>query len=143
MMSGKKQVLEVWLQRVWVEQDVNAIEEMFVATGRARGLGAQTLFGPEDFKIFHHSLSSLLINFKFSIDHFIEQGDWISALVTMDADSSKDNQSINITGNIFGIIKDGQIQEAYNHFDFMGLFSQLGLLPSNCFEQGLSGCRVV
>ncbi len=36
-------------------------------------------------------------------------------------------------------IEEGMLREAYNHFDFIGLWEQLGYLPQNSFEQGLSG----
>ncbi len=142
-MSEKKAVLETFMQRVWTEQDVDAIDELFVASGRARGLGANTLAGPEEFKVFHQAMSVLLKDFKNTIDHFIEQGDWVSALVTVNAKSQKTGQPVSFTGNLYGTVINGQIHEAYNHFDFMGLYAQLGLLPKDCFEQGLSGCQVV
>ncbi len=36
-------------------------------------------------------------------------------------------------------IEEGMLREAYNHFDFIGLWEQLGYLPQNSFEQGLGG----
>lgn len=36
-------------------------------------------------------------------------------------------------------IVDGRIVEAYNHFDFLGLFEQLGLLPAGAFGRCLCG----
>jgi hypothetical protein len=39
-------------------------------------------------------------------------------------------------------IVDGKLTEAYNHWDFLGMFSQLGLLPQQTFEMALSGAKV-
>ncbi len=142
-MTIRKKVLEDFLQRVWTEQDLAAIDELFVPTGRARGLGANTLVGPEGFKVFHQALSTLLKDIHNVIDHYIEEGDWVSALLTVNAKSQASGQPVSFTGSLYGVINNGQIQQAYNHFDFMGLYAQLGLLPSDCFEQGLSGCQVV
>ena len=141
-MSERKKVLEGFLQRVWTEQDAAAIDELFVPSGRARGLGAHTLVGPEDFKVFHQSFSALIKDIDNTIDHFIEQGNWISALITVKGNSKERNQPVSFTGSVYCEINNGQIQQAYNHLDFMGLYAQLGLLPSDCFEQGLSGCKV-
>ena len=142
-MSEKLALMETWMQRVWSDQEVAAIDELFVDTGRARGLAKQTLVGPKDFKVFHHAMINLLEDFKISIDHHIEQGDWISALITIEARSKTNQQPVSFTGHVHVEISQGQIQQAYNHIDFLGLFCQLGLLPNDCFEQGLSGCQVV
>ena len=44
-----------------------------------------------------------------------------------------------ITGTIHARIADGKILEAYNHFDFLGLFAQLGQLPPDVLGRCLSG----
>lgn len=39
-------------------------------------------------------------------------------------------------------ISDGKLVEGYNHFDFIGLWAQLDLLPNDTFEQGLKGNKI-
>ena len=40
-------------------------------------------------------------------------------------------------------ISDGKLLEAYNHWDFIGIFSQLELLPTNTFEKALAGETII
>jgi len=40
---------------------------------------------------------------------------------------------------VFCRFKDGQIVEAYNSFDFVGFFEQLGLLPESTIAICMSG----
>ena len=47
-----------------------------------------------------------------------------------------------MTGSVLVRMKGGQLAEAYNHWDFMGLYQQLGLLPDDAFERCLSGDQV-
>lgn len=141
-MSEKLALLEQWMQRVWTEQDAGAIDELLAEIGEMQGLGNQELVGPEAFKEFHQALCGLLGDFVITIDHSLEQGDWISALLTVNAKSLAKGLAVQFTGSVWGEIKNGQVQQAYNHIDFMGLFAQLGLLPFDCFEQGLSGSRI-
>ncbi len=142
-MQDRKAVLESWMKRVWTAQDVDAIDELFVPAGSAKGLDKQVLVGPKQFKKFHTAFSQLLMDFTINIDHFIEQGEWVSALVTLNAMVRKNSQLVTITGNVYGIINNGKIELAFNHWDFLGLFTQMGLLPKDCFEQGLAGNRVI
>lgn len=142
MKEGQK-VLQNWFQRVWTEEDQNAIDEIFPSPGKARGLGAQTLIGPEDFKQFQSALCRLLSDIHISIDKCVEEGEWTCALCTFRAISKSDGSQITVTGTVYGRIKDGKIKEAYNHFDFLGLWSQLGYLPPDSFEKGLQGEKIV
>ncbi|MCH7816990.1 MAG: ester cyclase [Proteobacteria bacterium] len=141
-MNNGREVLETWFRRVWKEQDQTAIEDMFPSMGEATGLGKHALIGPEDFKQFQAALIDLIPNIEITIDKSIEEGPWISAMCTLSG-NSKAGHAVSITGNATGRIENGKILEAYNHWDFMSLWGQLGLLPGDCFERGLRGEKVV
>ena len=141
-MKESQEVLKTWFHRVWTEEDQSAIDDIFPATGEARGLGAQSLVGPEDFKQFQSALCALVSDIHISIDKCIEEDGWTCALCTFSAVSRSDGSQITITGTVFGRIAGGKILEAYNHFDFLGLWCQLGYLPPNSFEKGLQGEKI-
>jgi len=141
-MSTSREVIETWFRRVWTEEDSTAIEELFVPDGEARGLGANALIGPQGFKQFHSALRGLLSDFVITIDKSIEVGDWIAAVCTLQAKSRKSGAAVQITGAVMIRIVDGKLTEAYNHWDFLGMFSQLGLLPTETFEKALGGEKI-
>ena len=140
-MSYGHDFLSTWFYRVWKELDISAIDEMF-AGGEVRGLGSQTLLTPDDFKQFHGAMCALLTDIEIVIDKSVEQDNWTSALCTVNAKSKTNGKAISITGNVWVRIENNQIQEAYNHFDFVGLWAQLDLLPEDSFEKGLQGIRI-
>jgi hypothetical protein len=140
---SKRDVMETWFQRVWAEEDKTAIDELFIPDGHARGLGQNVLIGPEGFKQFHSALCGLLSDIVITIDKSVESGDWISAVCTLKAKDQKTKAPVVMTGSVMVKIVDGKLTEAYNHWDFMGLYSQLGLLPGETFEKGLSGKKIV
>jgi len=138
-MKTHRDVMETWFERVWTQQDASAIDEMFVPDGQARGLGPNVLIGPEGFKQFHSALCSLLSGFVITIDKSVESGEWISAVCTLRASDRNSGAAVLMTGSVMIRIVDEKLTEAYNHWDFIGLFTQLGLLPSGTFEKALSG----
>src|SRR5690242_15720413 len=142
-MSTSREVMETWFYRVWTCQDTAAIDELFIPDGEARGLGANVLIGPEEFKQFHSALCELLSDFVITIDKSMELDDWISAICTLRARAKESGAEIEITGSLTVRIVEGKITEAYNFWDFLGLFGQLGLLPQDSFEQALSGNRII
>jgi hypothetical protein len=133
-----RQTLEVWMRRVWVERDETAIDAMMQADTGAHGLGTQTLIGPDGFKLFHRALCALLRDTSLIIDHHIEADGWLAALCTFSG-TADDGRRVVITGSIHARIVEGKILEAYNHFDFLGLFAQLDLVPPDTFQHCLAG----
>jgi SnoaL-like polyketide cyclase len=111
---------------------------MLVAETSAHGLGLQPLVGAEGFKRFHRAICALLRDTDLVLDHHIEAGGWLAALCTFTG-TSANGQRVAMNGAIHARIADGRIQEAYNHFDFIGLFMQLGLLPGDTFERCIAG----
>ena len=142
-MSACKEVLQTWFRRVWTDQDSAAIDELFIPDGEARGLGANVLIGPQGFKQFHSALRGLLTDFAITIDKSLEVEDWIAAICTLRARSRQTGTPVEITGSVMIRIADGKLIEAYNHWDFIGMFGQLVLLPTDTFEKALGGERIV
>lgn len=130
--------LETWARRVWAERDERAIDEMALGDTRAHGLGMQTMVGAEAFKAFHRAVCAQLVDTRLVIDHHIEADGWLAALCTFTG-TTRDGRCVAINGAIHARIADGHILEAYNHFDFVGLFVQLGLLPGDTFVRCLAG----
>lgn len=141
-MQAEQKFLQNWFQRVWLEQDSKAIDEMY-GGGDIHGLGEQPMNNVQQFKQFHQSICALLTDIHFHIDKLLVQDDWCSCLCTVNALSCVDGKAIVVTGNLTLRIEDNRIQQAYNHFDFMSLWMQLGFLPEDCFEQGLMGKAVI
>jgi len=138
-MSEKLDVVETWFRRVWAEEDESAIDEMLVPETKARGLDAEPRDGPEGFKQFHRNFLNKLSNFDIQIMQFMEDGDWVSILITLNAKTRDTGQDVSITGSIFVKIVDGKLVEGYNHLDFIGLLEQLDYLPQNTLMDGLTG----
>ncbi len=143
--DGRKgsEVLRVWFQRVWTDGDASAIAEMFPDHGEAAGLGAQAVVGPEAFRQFHAAFIQLVTDIEITVDQGLDSPPWTSVLCTLRGKSIREGQPVSMTGTAFARVEDGKIMAAYNHWDFMGLWGQLGFLPTDCFEQGLAGRRVV
>lgn len=138
-MGESIEVMEEWFRRVWSNEEVGAIDEMLVPGTIADGLGSQPRIGPEQFKQFRRCFLDLMSDVDIVIDKRMEDGDWYSLLVTFNARRRDDGTPVVTTGNVFGRVVDGKIVEAYNHFDFIGLFVQLGLMPPDAFDGCISG----
>ena len=140
-MSDKLELSKTWFKRVWAEEDPAAIDEIFVPDvgDAAKGLGEKPLAGPSEFKEFHKSLLSHIKNVDIQVQRFAEDGDWLSVLCVLSARCRKTDKPVEVTGQILIRIDDGKFREAYNQFDFWGLFEQLGKIPSQSMDRCLAG----
>lgn len=141
MATSGREFLETWFRRVWTEEDASAIGELY-ASRKVEGLGPQTIVTPADFEAFQRALLALVCEVEVTIDRYLEDGEWIAALCTFNAKSRATGDPLHVTGSIVGRIKDGRLEEAYNHWDFLGLWGQLGCLPPDSFARGLRGEKI-
>lgn len=137
-----QQLMQTWFRRVWSEEDPDAVDELFKG-GEVRGLGLQTLLGPNEFKQFQSALCSLLSDITIQIDKSIENEEWVTVLCSVQAKAKQTDKQVKFTGTVWAKHKNGVLLEGYNHFDFMSLYGQLGLMPLNSFEQGLQGQKII
>ena len=124
-----------WFEEVWNKGRVEAIDEMFAEDGVAHGLSdaGASLRGPAGFRPFFHSFRGAFPDTEIVVEDVIAEGDKLAARCSVRARHQGDTlgfratgRPIEITGMVFIRARDGKIAEAWNNFDFMTLFQQLG-----------------
>ena len=142
-MSGPSEDLKAfirrWFEEVWNKGREEAIDEMFAEDGVAYGLadetGAPFLRGPSGFKPFFRNFRDAFPDIEVFVEDTIAEGDKVAARCTLRATHAGDGlgfaatqRPMEITGIAIVRVRDGRIVEAWNNFDFMGMFQQLGTL---------------
>ncbi|MGB0958653.1 MAG: ester cyclase [Halocynthiibacter sp.] len=136
------ELMRDWYRRVWEDEDLDAISEFFVPDMTARGLVDDVQVGPDEFKAFVMAALALVCDVKIIIEKSIEDGDWVSMLLTFKATDRNTEREISVTGQALCKIVDGKIVDAYNHLDVIRLYEKLGLLPEYTLEICLMGERI-
>ncbi len=130
-----------WFDEVWNAQREDAVDEMFAEDGIAHGLAdpeGKAIRGPEDFKKLHRAFLSAYPDLKILVEDTVVEGDKIAASCRVTGlhqghgvGVAPTNQPVEFTGMVIVRVKDGKIAEAWNEFDFMGMYRQLGALTLN------------
>jgi steroid delta-isomerase-like uncharacterized protein len=125
-----------WFEEVWRQGRAEAIDEMLAAEAVAHGLadeGGAPLRGPEGFKPFFLKFREAFPDIEVNIDDIIAEGDTVATRCTVRATHRGDSlgieatqRPVEFTGMTMLRVKDGQIAEAWNNFDFLKLFQQIG-----------------
>jgi steroid delta-isomerase-like uncharacterized protein len=136
--SDNAALVRRWFEEVWNKGRAEAIDEMFDEEGVAHGLADESgapLRGPANFRAFHSRFREAFPGVEVSVDDAITEGDKVAARCTVRARHEGDSlgfaatrQPVEFTGMTFARVRDGKIVEAWNNFDFMSMFRQLGAL---------------
>lgn len=138
----KADIMRSWYARIWNQGDLDAVDEMFCPDTKAAGLLPDMRLGPDEFKELVTMIMELVEEIDARVIKTVEQDDWMSALVHVDARCSATGKPITVSGQVI-VRFDGDVMvETYNAFDFLGFFEQMGLLPDQVLPICLSGQRI-
>jgi len=137
-MSENNALIHRWFDEVWNQGRTDAIDEMFAEDGIAHGLSDDSgnpLRGPTGFKGFHAKFREAFPDIVVTVEDTVSEGDKIAARCSVRGKHSGDslgfaatNAPVEFTGIAIVRVKDGKIVEAWNNFDFMTLYKQLGTI---------------
>ncbi|MFT3679697.1 MAG: ester cyclase [Ferruginibacter sp.] len=126
MRNTKETLMHSWYQEAWNKANKDAIDKFLAPDIIAHGLAEGELRGSEGFKNFYDGFRTQFSNIHVNVDDVIKEDDIECALCTVTAIHNETGKAVKFTGTSMGRIKDGQIVEAWNNFDFYGMYLQLG-----------------
>ena len=136
--SDNAALVRRWFEEVWNKGREEAIDELFAEEGVAHGLADETgaaLRGPTGFKPFFRRFREAFPEIEVVVEDTVSEGDRVAARCTIRGRHRGDTLGFKATDSpveFDGIcivrISDGRIVEAWNNFDFMSMFRQLGAL---------------
>ena len=139
MSHDPHKVIHRWFDEVWNQGREEVIDELLAPHGVGHGLGAGEgdVHGPAEFKVFWRNFRSLLPDVRIRIEDTVVQGEMVVVRIVAEGTHSDDGLGIPHTGKpvrVAGIIMvrvtNGQLVEAWNSWDQLGLLQQIGQAPS-------------
>lgn len=84
--------------------------------------------GPgEGFKIFYNNFKSQFRNINIEIEDVVTQDDIESARTIVNAVHAETGSPVTFSGICMARISNGKIAEAWNQYDFLNMYNQIGL----------------
>ncbi|SPJ25928.1 ester cyclase [Palleronia abyssalis] len=127
---------------IWVTADLEALPGFFAKEAQVKGIAPELELTPEDMVTLVNSVRMHLSDLQVEVVTVLEVDDWISALVVCHGSAKANGEPVEISGQTMMRICNGRVAEAYNHYDALGFFSQVGGLPSNALECLLGGATL-
>ena len=130
--------LHRWFEEVWNNKRESAVDELLAEDGVGYGLPGGEIRGPAAFKEYQRALISAYPDLWVHVEETITEGDKIAARCRVTGvhqgeglGLSATNKPVEFTGLCMVRVKDGKIVEAWNEFNFMEMYQQLGALTLN------------
>lgn len=132
-------LLRDWYRRVWIDQDLGAVEQYFAPRVGAEGILADGQVGAEDFRALIPAIHALVRDLSITIERSHEMGDWLWTQIVLEGHAAHGLEKVCTRAQVMVRFEAGRIAEAYNIFDALTFFEQLGQLPKAAQMLLLSG----
>ncbi|POY35825.1 hypothetical protein C3K47_13825 [Solitalea longa] len=127
MRNHQTSLLYQWFNEVWNQGRRDSIDKLFATDGIANGIGPEgQMRGVEAFKQFFNDFKEKFNEVHVTVEDVISQDDMESALCKVTAIDVASGKKVEFAGLCMVRIADGQIAEAWNHYDFLTMHQQLG-----------------
>lgn len=138
MEEERAQFAHRWFEEVWNKKRPEAVDEMLAEDGVGYGLPGGEIRGPAAFKEYQSALISAYPDLKVIVEDTVVEGDKVAARCHVTGvhqghglGLAPSNQPVDFTGIVLLRVKDGKIVEAWNEFNFMEMYQQVGALTLN------------
>jgi steroid delta-isomerase-like uncharacterized protein len=132
-------VVRSWFEELWNGGKEETIDRLYAADGIAHGLPSpdgSPIRGREAFRPFFKSFRSAFPDIRVEVTQTVSDGDMVAALCHVtgthqghDIGITATGKSVDFSGMVFARVHNGLIVEAWNSFDFLSLYRQVGFLP--------------
>ena len=138
MSTANKVLIHRWFEEVWNKKREAAIHEMLHPEVVIYGLGiapSDSIRGPEEFVPFWKKFTTAIPDLTVSVESTVAEDDQVAVRCSVRGKHSgfgvgvaPTYNSISVNGMVLAHIKKGKIYEAWNNFDFLLLYQQMGIL---------------
>lgn len=134
--------LRAWYSDVWEKGDIEAIDRYFAPEAMAEGLIPEMQVGADDFRDLVMAFRHVLGEISVDLPKIVENGDWVSGILHVRTSRADNGAPLEVTGQVMARFKGDKMVEAYNQFDFISLFEQLGQFPQDTLPVCMTGQRL-
>jgi predicted ester cyclase len=116
-----------WFNEVWNQNQEQSIHELLSHDCFAHGITSEDdPKGIEGFKIFYNNFKGQFHDIHIDILDVISQDDMECAHTEVTAIHTETGKRVKFAGLCLLRIENGKIAEAWNHYDFLNMYQQLG-----------------
>jgi len=136
MSQSPDAVAREWFEELWNQKKLDTIERLFAADGIAHGLAGEAMKGPDGFQAFYAAFSEAFPDIHIEVLRTVVEGEFVVTHNRVKGSHGGHTLGFPATGRnttFEGVsivrVADGKIVEAWNFYDFLSMYQQLGVAP--------------
>lgn len=134
-----KQMYQAFYDRVWVEGDLDAIDQFLLPDVNSEGLLTDLSANALDVKEVIRAGRNLMVQIECEVLEAVDADPWYWGLIQIKGRCAATMKPVSISGQVMSKMDNGKLAKVYNNFDFIEFFEALGSLPENTAALLLSG----
>lgn len=137
-------ILHRWYEEVWNKGRAELIDEMIAPEAIAHGLedpSGNPVRGPAEFKKFFTGFRAAFPDIHITVKETVSENDLVVAYCSVKATHTGEafgmaatGMPVSFEGMLMFRVRDGKCVEAWNCFDFLKMFQQMGVLEMSAAE---------
>ena len=145
MSVANKVLVYRWYEEVWNKKREDVIDEMLSPDIVSYGLTdnpTESVRGTAAFKKYWRSLIEIFPDIHVAVESTIAEDDKVVARCSVRGTHlghglgiPPTGKKVHVTGVRIAVFQDGRVIEAWNNFDYLTVFKQLGILPTKSLLQ--------
>ena len=125
-MPNKHQSLTYrWMEDVWNNGNEKAIDAMLDENAVVHGIEGINERGPKGFKVFYQTFRQQFPRIHVEVEDVFSEEGFETSRCTVDGTTAA-GQNVHFTGMTCVKVENNKIVEAWNNFDFLAMYQQLG-----------------
>ncbi|HJU75654.1 MAG TPA: nuclear transport factor 2 family protein [Gemmatimonadaceae bacterium] len=137
----KTELVHKWFEDLWEKGIESTIDEMLAPDMVAHGLAAGDLVGRDAFRSFYRAYRAAFPTVRVNVHHVLESGDYATSLVDVQVTAADGRGPLRLAGSSTVRVRDGQLVEGWNYFDFLTLLIGMGVVAPDVMETALTSAR--
>jgi predicted ester cyclase len=135
MATLQNTLLYRWFDEVWNNARESAIDEMMIAEVHAKGISENNdptkneLEGINGFRSFYHEFRKEFPDIRVTVEEVVAEDDNEVARCTVEGKHASSGKDVRFSGLCMVRKQDGKIVQAWNNFDFLTMYQQIGKVP--------------
>jgi steroid delta-isomerase-like uncharacterized protein len=137
-MLTNAEVVHRWFEEVWNHRDLAIVDELLSENSISHGLmdvEGNVRRGPAGFRMLFDAFTNAYPDMHVAIDKTVSEGDYVVVHVMVTGTHlgegigvAPTHRHVRFTGFCLIRVENGKIVEAWNQYDFMTMYQQLGVL---------------
>jgi steroid delta-isomerase-like uncharacterized protein len=130
-------VMRTWFDEVWNQGREDAIDRILAGDAVAHGLPGGPARGPQAFRSIFNTFRGAFPDIHIVVERTVTEGEMVAVYCRVTGTHTGDGLGMPATGKpvefdgvTIARVADGRVREAWNCFDFLTMYQQLGAVPA-------------